>query len=136
MKIAKRIRSKIFFISVYLISFHFILVTTSISSPHSNWLSFDDSTAQEAPEVTLIESDLEETSFSVHFFGAQSIDIQEDGSDIDGFRQKIVELQKTGQKSVEDVASLVGLDISTKEFWNSSLDVIVKEIDLFLELTK
>ncbi len=38
--------------------------------------------------------------------------------------------------SVEDVASLVGLDISSREFWNSSLDVVVKEIDLFLELTK
>ena len=45
-------------------------------------------------------------------------------------------LRKTGQMSVEDVASLVGIDLSTKEFWNSSLDVIVKEIDLFLELTK
>ena len=45
-------------------------------------------------------------------------------------------LQKTGQKSVEDVAALVGIDLSTKEFWNSSLDVIVDEIKLFLELTK
>lgn len=45
-------------------------------------------------------------------------------------------LRKTGQMSVEEVASLVGLDISSREFWNSSLDVIVKEIDLFLELTK
>jgi pepF/M3 family oligoendopeptidase len=45
-------------------------------------------------------------------------------------------LRKTGQMSVEDVASLVGLDISSREFWNSSLDVVVKEIDLFLELTK
>jgi pepF/M3 family oligoendopeptidase len=44
-------------------------------------------------------------------------------------------LQKTGQMSVEDVASLVGIDLSTKEFWNSSLEVIVKEIDLFIELT-
>lgn len=45
-------------------------------------------------------------------------------------------LQKTGQMTVEDVASLVGIDLSSKEFWNSSLDVIVEEIDLFLELTK
>jgi pepF/M3 family oligoendopeptidase len=45
-------------------------------------------------------------------------------------------LQKTGQNSVEDVALLVGIDLSTKEFWNSSLDVIVEEIELFLELTK
>lgn len=45
-------------------------------------------------------------------------------------------LQKTGQMSVEDVAALVGIDLSTKEFWNSSLEVIKGEIDLFLELTK
>ena len=45
-------------------------------------------------------------------------------------------LRKTGQMSVEDVALLVGIDVSSKEFWNSSLDVIVKEIDMFLELTK
>jgi pepF/M3 family oligoendopeptidase len=45
-------------------------------------------------------------------------------------------LQKTGQMSVEDVASLVGIDLSTKEFWVSSLEVIKEEIDLFLELTK
>jgi len=44
-------------------------------------------------------------------------------------------LRKTGQMSVEEVASLVGLDVSSKEFWNSSLDVIVKEIEMFLELT-
>lgn len=45
-------------------------------------------------------------------------------------------LRKTGQTSVEEVAGLVGIDLSTKEFWNSSLDVIVKEIELFLELTE
>lgn len=45
-------------------------------------------------------------------------------------------LRKTGQMTVEDVALLVGIDVSSKEFWNSSLDVIVKEIDMFLELTK
>jgi pepF/M3 family oligoendopeptidase len=44
-------------------------------------------------------------------------------------------LQKTGQMSVEDVASLVGLDLSKKAFWTSSLEVIKKEIDLFIELT-
>jgi len=45
-------------------------------------------------------------------------------------------LQKTGQMSVEDAASLVGIDLTDKEFWNSSLDVIVGEIEMFLELTK
>jgi oligoendopeptidase F len=38
--------------------------------------------------------------------------------------------------SVEDAASLVGIDLTDKEFWNSSLDVIVGEIEMFLELTK
>jgi len=45
-------------------------------------------------------------------------------------------LQKTGQMTVEDVASLVGLDLTSASFWDSSLDVIVDEIELFLELTK
>lgn len=45
-------------------------------------------------------------------------------------------LQKTGQMTVEDVAQLVGLDLTSERFWDSSLDVIVKEIELFLELTK
>lgn len=45
-------------------------------------------------------------------------------------------LRKTGQMTVEDVAGLVGIDLSSKEFWNASLDVIVKKIELFLELTK
>ena len=44
-------------------------------------------------------------------------------------------LQKTGQMTVEDVASLVGLDLTDASFWDASLDVIVAEIDLFLELT-
>jgi len=45
-------------------------------------------------------------------------------------------LQKTGQMSVEDVASLVGIDLTNVDFWRSSLDVIKEEIDLFIELTK
>ncbi len=45
-------------------------------------------------------------------------------------------LQKTGQNSVEDVAGLVGIDLTSEAFWDSSLDVIVKEIELFLELTE
>ncbi|MEC9484256.1 MAG: M3 family oligoendopeptidase [Candidatus Izemoplasma sp.] len=55
----------------------------------------------------------------------------------DAFVDKInMLLQKTGQKSVEDVARLVGLDVTDKDFWKTSLDVIKDEIDLFLELTK
>jgi pepF/M3 family oligoendopeptidase len=45
-------------------------------------------------------------------------------------------LRKTGQMSVEEVAELVGIDLTDKEFWNDSLKVIVKEIQLFLELTQ
>jgi len=45
-------------------------------------------------------------------------------------------LQKTGQMSVEDVAALVGIDVSEKSFWQSSLDVIKEEIDMFLDITK
>lgn len=45
-------------------------------------------------------------------------------------------LQKTGQMSVEDVALMVGIDLSDKDFWNSSLEVIKEEIDEFLLLTK
>jgi pepF/M3 family oligoendopeptidase len=44
-------------------------------------------------------------------------------------------LQKTGQMTVEDVANLVGIDLTSASFWDASLDVIVKEIELFLELT-
>lgn len=55
----------------------------------------------------------------------------------DAFVPKInLLLQKTGQMTVEEVAALVGIDLSTKKFWNSSLEVIKDEIDLFLELTK
>lgn len=53
------------------------------------------------------------------------------------FTEKIdLLLQKTGQMSVEEVASIVGIDVSTEAFWDSSLEVIKEEIDLFLELTK
>ena len=45
-------------------------------------------------------------------------------------------LRKTGQMSVEGVAELVGLDLTDGAFWDSSLEVIVKEIELFLELTE
>jgi len=45
-------------------------------------------------------------------------------------------LQKTGQMTVEEVAKLVDIDVSDKAFWQSSLDVIKEEIDMFLEITK
>lgn len=44
-------------------------------------------------------------------------------------------LQKTGQMSVEDVASLIGVDVRQQAFWKASLDVIKEEIDQFMALT-
>ena len=45
-------------------------------------------------------------------------------------------LQKTGQMDVEDVAQLIGIDVTKKAFWDKSLKVIKEEIDLFLDLTR
>ncbi len=45
-------------------------------------------------------------------------------------------LKATGKMSVEDVAKLANIDLSTKDFWRTSLDVIKEDIELFLELTK
>jgi pepF/M3 family oligoendopeptidase len=45
-------------------------------------------------------------------------------------------LQYTGKMSVEDVASLVGIDVTNIDFWRSSLGVLKEDIDLFLEITK
>ncbi len=45
-------------------------------------------------------------------------------------------LQKTGQMDVEEVAALIGIDVTDKAFWQGSLDVIKEEIDLFMDLTK
>ncbi|MFP4286872.1 MAG: M3 family oligoendopeptidase [Candidatus Izemoplasmataceae bacterium] len=53
------------------------------------------------------------------------------------FTEKIdLLLQKTGQMSVEEVAGIVGIDVSTEAFWDSSLEVIKEEIELFLSLTE
>ena len=38
--------------------------------------------------------------------------------------------------SVEDVALLAGIDLTSKDFWRTSLEVIKEDIELFLELTK
>ncbi|MCD6482276.1 MAG: M3 family oligoendopeptidase, partial [Candidatus Izimaplasma sp.] len=45
-------------------------------------------------------------------------------------------LKSTGKMSVEDVAKLANIDLTAKDFWRTSLDVIKKDIELFLELTK
>lgn len=45
-------------------------------------------------------------------------------------------LAATGQMSVEDVAKLAGIDVTKKDFWKSSLDLLKADIEKFLELTK
>lgn len=45
-------------------------------------------------------------------------------------------LRTTGKAMVEDVASKVGIDVTQKDFWLSSLAIIKKDIDLFLALTE
>ena len=45
-------------------------------------------------------------------------------------------LKMTGRKSVEDVAKLADIDLTSKNFWRTSLEVIKEDIELFLELTK
>ncbi len=45
-------------------------------------------------------------------------------------------LQKTGQMDVEEVADLIGIDVTQKEFWDRSLGVIKEEIDEFMRLSE
>ncbi len=45
-------------------------------------------------------------------------------------------LLKTGEASVEDVALTMGIDVTKKEFWATSLNIIKQDIDKFIELTK
>lgn len=45
-------------------------------------------------------------------------------------------LASTGKMMVEDAARIAGIDVTKKEFWVSSLELIKEDIDMFLELTK
>jgi len=45
-------------------------------------------------------------------------------------------LAATGKMMVEDTALLAGIDVTKKEFWVSSLELLKEDVDLFLELTK
>lgn len=42
-------------------------------------------------------------------------------------------LKMTGQKSVEEVAKIMAIDVQKKAFWDSALSVIKTEIELFIE---
>jgi len=55
----------------------------------------------------------------------------------DSFVSKYDELLKaTGKMKVEDVAKQANIDVTDISFWRSSLNIIKKNIDLFLELTE
>lgn len=45
-------------------------------------------------------------------------------------------LKATGMMSVEEVGELAGIDVTSKDFWRTSLEVIKEDINLFLEITK
>lgn len=45
-------------------------------------------------------------------------------------------LAATGQMKVEEVAELAGIDVTKKAFWKQSLDLLKKDIEIFLELTE
>ena len=55
----------------------------------------------------------------------------------DTFPPKYDELLKaTGRLNVEDIAKLADIDVTSIDFWRTSLNVLKEDIDLFLELTK
>lgn len=55
----------------------------------------------------------------------------------EGFVPKYKALLKaTTVSTVEDVAKMAGIDLTTPDFWRQSLSIIAEDIDLFLELSK
>ncbi len=44
-------------------------------------------------------------------------------------------LSVTGKMTIEDAAATVGVDVTSKDFWRSSLDMIAKDVDKFIELS-
>lgn len=45
-------------------------------------------------------------------------------------------LAATGKNTVEDVAKLMNIDVTKKDFWISSLELLKEDIELFLEISK
>ena len=45
-------------------------------------------------------------------------------------------LAATGKNTVEDVAKLMDIDVTKKDFWVSSLELLKEDIELFLEISK
>ena len=54
------------------------------------------------------------------------------GSQFAGDYVKI--LSATGKSDLKDVALMAGIDITSSDFWRSSLDVISRDIETFLNL--
>lgn len=44
-------------------------------------------------------------------------------------------LSVTGKMTIEDAAASVGIDVTSKEFWMSSLEMVAKDVDKFIELS-
>lgn len=45
-------------------------------------------------------------------------------------------LSVTGKNSIEDIGKFMNIDLHKKEFWQNSIDLILKDIDSFLELSE
>lgn len=51
------------------------------------------------------------------------------------FSKKYVKLlASTGKMSIKELAASVGIDINSKEFWQTSMNIIIEEINMFLEI--
>lgn len=83
-------------------------------------------------------SDLSFYNFPYAFGGlfARGLYVQyeKEGKDFIPKYQKL--LHATTVSSVEDVAAMANIDLTSETFWKESLDTCVKRIDEFLELTK
>lgn len=57
-----------------------------------------------------------------------------EGSDFLGEYKRL--LSETGKKNIADLCAGVGIDVHSAEFWKSSLSLIEKDVNRFLEITK
>ncbi|SES92311.1 M3 family oligoendopeptidase [Anaerobranca gottschalkii] len=44
-------------------------------------------------------------------------------------------LAVTGKMNIKDVGAVIGIDVTSKEFWKSSLELIIKDIEEFIKLS-
>jgi oligoendopeptidase F len=52
-------------------------------------------------------------------------------------RKYVALLRDTGRMTVEDLAKKhLGVDLTQPEFWQSAVDAVLEDVDLFLELTE